>query len=545
VGVITVETAPTVTVDNGSTTPIGSAGAGTVPFVINNLSLDDSGTLTFTDGTNVVTVQISGGTVEAGPNNTATTVNLQSLSDGTITSTLTLDSSNNNPFYTTGGNSVTLDQDLNELPIVTVDFGSPLVDKADAAAVAFSVSGAESDDSGTLTFSDGTHTATVTITGGDTTGTVNLSSFNDNTPITSTLALTDTAGNSFSASGNDVTLIPPSESGIGGLLTSVFWRQTGGALADWEMDGSVISSSGLPTYQGKAITPDSTWSIAGVGDFTGSGNADLLWRQSTTGLVAEWLMNGSTITSGAAITYQGKAITPDSSWGVVGVGDFNGDGDSDILWRQSTTGSVTDWQMNGSTVTSGAAVTYHGSAVKADSSWSVAGVGDFNGEGDADVLWRQSSTGNLQEWLMNGSTIESTSPLTYQGNAVTPNSSWSVAGVGDFNGDGKADLVWRQGSTGTLAMWLMNGSTIESTATITYQGNAVKPDSSWSIVDIGDFTGNNAESDILWRQSTTGVLAEWQMNGAQIVSSQEVTSLGSPVTPNNSWQVQNKPTNFV
>ena len=74
-------------------------------------------------------------------------------------------------------------------------------------------------------------------------------------------------------------------------------------------------------------------------------------------------------------------------------------------------------------------------------------------------------------------------------------------------------------------MWLMNGSTISSSATPTYQGSAVSPDASWNIVEIGDFNGSG-DSDILWQQSTTGALVEWQMNGSQIVSSQTVTSQG-------------------
>lgn len=116
--------------------------------------------------------------------------------------------------------------------------------------------------------------------------------------------------------------------------------------------------------------------------------------------------------------------------------------------------------------------------------------------------------------------------------------------VGDFNGDGDTDILWRQSTTGSLAMWLMNGSTIESSANVTYGGSAVAPGSTWNVVEVGEFNGGNT-ADILWRQSTTGTLAEWQMNGAQIVSSQSVTSTGTLITPDGSWQVQAKPTDFV
>ena len=225
------------------------------------------------------------------------------------------------------------------------------------------------------------------------------------------------------------------------------------------MNGSAIASSGSPTFGGSAVSPDSSWSVAGIGDFNGDGDADILWQQSSTGSLAMWLMNGSTISSSATPTYQGSAVSPGASWSVAGIGDFNGDGDADILWRNSS-GSLAEWLMDGSTITASATPTYEGSAISPPSSWSVAGIGDFNGDGDADILWRQGSTGSLAMWLMDGSTIESSATPTYQGSAVSPGSSWSVAGIGDFNGNGDADILWRN-SNGSLAMWLMDGSTIE------------------------------------------------------------------------------------
>ena len=154
---------------------------------------------------------------------------------------------------------------------------------------------------------------------------------------------------------------------------------------------------------------------------------------------------------------------------------------------------------------------YQGSAVSPAASWSVAGIGDFNGDGDADVLWRNSN-GSLAEWLMDGSTISSSATPTYQGSVVSPDWSWNVAGVGDFNGGGDADILWRN-SDGSLAMWLMDGSTITSSATPAYEGSAVSPGSSWSVAGIGDFTGAN--DDILWRNSN-GSLAMWLMDGSTV-----------------------------
>ena len=319
----------------------------------------------------------------------------------------------------------------------------------------------------------------------------------------------------------------------------MLWRNSNGQLAEWLMNGATISASQTPTYQGNAVLPGSSWSVAGIGDFNDDGRADILWRNSN-GQLAEWLMFGSTILSSASPTYQGSAVSPDSSWSVAGIGDFTGNGDDDILWRQSS-GALALWLMNGSTITSSQTVTYQGSPVNPDSSWSVAGIYDSGSFGI--VLWRQNTTGDLVGWAMEGGTILGTGNATYQGQPVSPDPSWSLVGLGDFSGDGQTDYLWRN-SNGTLAMWLMDGSTIQSSATPTYQGSAVSPDSSWNIVEIGDFNGSG-NSDILWQQSTTGALVEWQMNGSQIVSSQSITSQGSAVAPPSTWKVQAKPTDFA
>jgi hypothetical protein len=41
--------------------------------------------------------------------------------------------------------------------------------------------------------------------------------------------------------------------------------------------------------------------------------------------------------------------------------------------------------------------------------------------------------------------------------------SWSVGPTGDYDGDGKTDILWID-NTGNVAMWLMNGATIASSA---------------------------------------------------------------------------------
>ena len=309
----------------------------------------------------------------------------------------------------------------------------------------------------------------------------------------------------------------------------ILWQNTSGSLVDWTMNGSDIVAGQELTYQGNPVTLDSSLSVAGVGDFNGDGKPDILLR-NTDGSLVDWTMNGSDIVAGQNLTYQGNAVALDSSWSVAGVGDFNGDGKSDILWRNAN-GSLVDWTMNGSDIVAGQNLTYQGNAVALDRSWSVAGVGDFTGDGRSDILWRNSN-GSLVDWTMNGSDIVAGQDVTYQGNAVALDSSWSVAAVGDFSGDGKSDILWRN-SNGSLVDWTMNGSEIVAGQQVTYQGSAVALDSSWSVAAVGDFNGASI-SDILWR-NTSGNLAEWAMNGSTISSGQLLSYQGYSVNLGSTW----------
>jgi len=237
--------------------------------------------------------------------------------------------------------------------------------------------------------------------------------------------------------------------------------------------------------------------VAGVGDFNGDGKADILWRNTSTGMVTMWLMNGTSKISEATVLSAGN-----TAWTVAGVGDFNGDGKADILWRNTSTGMVTMWLMNGTSMSSWATILGPGST-----DWTVAGVGDFNGDGKADILWRNISTGTVTMWPMNGTSKISEATILNAGNT-----DWTVAGVGDFNGNGKADILWRNSSTGMVTMWLMDGTSMTNWAVLVGYGNQ-----DWNIPGTGKFDGDS-NFDILWRSNSTGMVTMWFMNGISLKS---------------------------
>src|SRR5438093_648411 len=192
--------------------------------------------------------------------------------------------------------------------------------------------------------------------------------------------------------------------------------------------------------------------------------------------------------------------------------DFNGDGKADILWQNSSTGQRVIWLVKDT------AVTAAGGLGLVATSWSIAGSSDFNGDGKADILWQNSSTGQRLIWIMNGITHTSTVSLG------TVGTSWSIAGSSDFNGDGKADILWQNNSTGQRVIWLMNGTTHTSTVSL---GTIA---TSWSIAGANDFNGDG-KSDILWQDNSTGQRAIWLMNGTTHAST---VNLGTIAT---SWSI--------
>ena len=97
----------------------------------------------------------------------------------------------------------------------------------------------------------------------------------------------------------------------------------------------------------------------------------ILW-QSASGQASIWNMGGSTLVGGGTVT-----PNPGPHWKAIGAGDFNGDGNSDILWRNASTGQASIWEMNGNTLIGGGGVSPNPGA-----SWRAVGTGDFNHDGD-------------------------------------------------------------------------------------------------------------------------------------------------------------------
>src|SRR5499427_8933105 len=177
-------------------------------------------------------------------------------------------------------------------------------------------------------------------------------------------------------------------------------------------------------------------------------------------------------------------------WQVVGVGDFNGDGRADVLWFNAATGELGEWLLDGQANVIATAILWLPCGSGCSPPWQVVGVGDFNGDGHADVLWFNADTGELGEWLLDGqANVMATSILSLPcGSGCSP--PWQVVGAGDFNGDGHADVLWFNADTGELGEWLLDGQGNVMATSILSQtcGSGCSPP--WQVVGVGDFNGD-------------------------------------------------------
>lgn len=195
--------------------------------------------------------------------------------------------------------------------------------------------------------------------------------------------------------------------------------------------------------------------------------------------------------------------------------DFDGNNTSDFLW-QNDNGQAAAWLLNGSTVTAAGFVGPQPSA-----GWKVVSSGDFNGDGRYDILWRNTTNGQAAVWFLNGLTMVS-------GNVVgnIPGTDWKVIGSGDFNGDGKSDILWQNTATRQAAVWMMDGLAVLSAG---FVGGV--PSAGWQVMGSGDFNGDG-KSDILWQNTSTLQAGIWLLDGLSVLNGNIVGNV-----PSAGWKV--------
>ena len=147
---------------------------------------------------------------------------------------------------------------------------------------------------------------------------------------------------------------------------------------------------------------------------------------------------------------------------------------SDILLQDGATGDCYVWEMNGLSLKENG-YGYVGWAPPSKQ-WRAVGTGDFDGDGRSDILLQNGETGDCLVLEMNGLSVKENGS-GYVG-WTPPNNQWRAVGTGDYNGDGKSDILLQDGATGDCFVWQMNGLELLSDKSSGYVGWK-PPSSDW------------------------------------------------------------------
>ena len=248
-------------------------------------------------------------------------------------------------------------------------------------------------------------------------------------------------------------------------------------------------------------------------DVNGDGRPDIAWFKDRISTQTIWQtqQNGTIVEGTLGLSTNGL----DSAWPITtALGkafsrastiDFNADGFSDILRQASDSGGMNQLLL-------GNGDNSFRQVATADSSVSsyTPSYGDFNGDGQTDILWDQEdsynrSKGNRILWFSkgDGTFVKITNAGGQDGTLA---SSQHRPYIADFNGDGLPDILWDAEdndsirSTGERVLWLNKGEN-QFTVIANFAGQ------NGALVDyapsFGDFNGDG-KTDILWDKQIEG-----------------------------------------
>jgi hypothetical protein len=271
-------------------------------------------------------------------------------------------------------------------------------------------------------------------------------------------------------------------------ISDILWRATDGAIFNFlgtETGGVVNNGDNLYTVVANS------WHVAGIADFNGDDRDDILWRNDN-GAVFNFL---STPDGGVVNNGNNSWMGLSATWTVAGTGDFDGDHKDDILFRDAN-GVIFNYL---GTESGGFTDNRDDLFTDVADAWHVAGVGDFDGDGKDDILWRNDD-GTIFNFLgaQDGGVVNNGDNLY----TLVANS-WHVAGIGDFDGDGRDDILWRNDNGAVFNFLSTENGGVVNNGDNSYAAMS----NAWQIEAIGDYNGDGRE-DVLWRHDD-GTITNW------------------------------------
>ncbi|MBE9548767.1 MAG: VCBS repeat-containing protein [Proteobacteria bacterium] len=269
---------------------------------------------------------------------------------------------------------------------------------------------------------------------------------------------------------------------LNSIIDTSYWYRVKACLS------GKCSDFSQPDQGFSANTAQAKMRVRQFTSFDDDGRGDVLVRNTETGRWEINFLNNRFVKANSGPTW----LFPSPDWEMMGTGDFNGNGRGDILLRNRITGGWWIFLMNGRNFTSGKTL------ITVDMDWQMAGLGDFDGDGRDDVLLRDRITGRWQIFFLNNRFVKANSGPTW----LFPSLDWEMMATGDFNNNGRADILLRHKVTGGWWIFIMNGRNFTSGKTL------ITEDMDWQIAGLADFDGDGND-DVLVRHTVTG---RWEIN---------------------------------
>ena len=263
----------------------------------------------------------------------------------------------------------------------------------------------------------------------------------------------------------------------------------GSGIGPWTQIGSVTGVSGLPAR-------------AAVGDWNGDGKADLIATE-TTSASSYRIMLGTSNGAGLGTWGQIGSVTGVSGPpAAIGVGDWNGDGKADLIATEST--SASSYRiMLGTSNGSGLGIWNNiGSVTGVSGPPAAIGVGDWNGDGKADLLAIESASASSYRIMLGTSNGAGLGTWSQIGSVTGVSGPPAAIGVGDWTGDGKADLVATESTSPSsyrIMLGTSNGSGLGTWSQIGKTEGVSGPPAG---VGVGDWN-SDGKADLLTTESTS------------------------------------------